>query len=58
MAAHSRPATFKGYGVKPVCSGCGRKVSLAEPLWFTEYPRAGVFGRECFKAAASYGCGR
>jgi hypothetical protein len=55
VAAPSRPATFKGYGVKPRCYGCGRKLTLSEHLWFTGYPKAGVFGECCFKVAARWG---
>ncbi len=51
MAQASENVSFKKYGVKPVCSGCGRKLERAEPLWFTTIPKPAVYGRECFKEA-------
>jgi len=52
-AAPSRKPTFKDYGVKPVCSGCGRKlVAKDEPaMWFASNPGR-VFGLCCWKLAA------
>ena len=53
MAEASRKPTFKGYGVKPICGGCGRKLAATEALWFrfVPPPRA-VYGRCCLEAAA------
>ncbi len=54
MASGSEAVSFKKYGVKPVCSGCGRKlVKKNEPaMWFVGFPAPAVYGIECFKAAA------
>lgn len=47
--------TFAKYGVKPVCSGCGRRlVAKEEPaLWFVGFPRRAVYGMCCFAKAAA-----
>lgn len=47
MAAPSRPPTFKAHGVKPVCAGCGRKLTYLESLWFVSLPFPAVYGFSC-----------
>ena len=52
MAAPSRPPTFKAYACKPVCLGCGRKLSYDEPVWFVGWVGAFCFERACRQKAA------
>jgi hypothetical protein len=47
MAAPSRPPTFKQYGVKPSCNGCGRRLRADENLWFQAHPVPAVWGFSC-----------
>ena len=34
MSAGSHPPSFKAYGSKGFCAGCGRKITPTEPVWF------------------------
>lgn len=55
MAAGSEHVSYKKYGVKQVCSGCGRKLRGVgdEPaLWFRTLPTRGVWGQCCFNQGA------
>ena len=47
MAAPSRPPTFKAFGLRPYCSGCGRRLTPTEPLWFQGHPFRAVWGWCC-----------
>jgi hypothetical protein len=53
-AEPSRKPTFKEYGVKAVCSGCGRKLVAKNEmaLWFVGHPGKDVFGLCCWGKAA------
>lgn len=53
-AAPSRPPNCKQYGVRPICSGCGRKLVIKDEmaLWFVGHPTRGVYGQCCWAKAA------
>lgn len=56
MAAPSIPPSYKQYGVKPVCYGCGRKLTYNESLWFVGGDSPAVFGFSCCpRLAAAHG---